>query len=185
MSEDDESSSSPFPLATMSGSPPLAIIDSQVLKGLRDFCAAFQKRYSMQPPEFSDPRGWYGAKDIYDDYSAGIRSCGWFKALLTSAQELDLAGLDSLADPSGDGYQFCMIRCIQFALLKAALARDRAYQPVSPAFPRYFRGVGWDVPAHWNCEIQASNEEFLALASPGPRVQAHQDASLAAAPTSV
>jgi hypothetical protein len=181
-SEDDETFS-PFrlhpqsatgaessPLATMS--VPLAIIDSQVLKELRAFCAAFHQRYIMQPPEFSHPRHWYGVKDIYDDYSAGIRRSGWFQALLTSAQELDLAGLDSLAvaPPTGDGYQFCMIRCIQFALLEAALARDRAYQSVSPAIPRYFRGVGWDVPADWHCEIQASNETFLA----------RQDAAIAA-----
>jgi len=154
----------------MSASPPLAIIDSQVLKELRAFCAAFHQRYVLQPPEFSHPRHWYGAKDMYDDYSVGIRSSGWFKALITSAQELDLAGLNSLADPEGDSYQFCMIRCIQFALLEAALTRDSAYQPVSPAIPRYFRGVGWDVPASWNCEIQASNETFLA----------RQDAAIAA-----
>ena len=166
MSEDDETT----PLATMS-SPPLVIIDPQVLQELISFCATFKRRYMLQPPEFSHPRHWYGAKDIYDDYSAGIRSAPWFQALLTGGTEADMVTLDSLVTTTSDGYQFCMIRCIQFALLETALARDRAYQPVSPAIPRYFRRANWDVPATWNCEIQADNEAFLA----------RQDAAIATA----
>jgi hypothetical protein len=160
------------PLLPATMSAPLGVIDSQVIKQITDLCAAFHRRFIMQPPEFSHPRHWYAFKDIYDDYSAGIRASSWFQGLTTSAHSLDLAGLNSLADPEGDGYQFCMIRCLQFALLETALRRDRAYLSVSPAIPRFFREAGWDVPADWNCEIkaaaspplrvQAANEEFLA-----------------------
>ena len=145
-------------------SAPLTIIDSQVIKQITDLCAAFHRRYVLQPPEFSHPHHWYAFKDIYDDYSAGVRASGWFQGLISSrhVHHLDLAGLNALADPEGDGYQFCMIRCIQFALLDAVLRRDRAYLTVSPAIPRFFREAGWDVPADWNCEIQVANEEFLA-----------------------
>jgi hypothetical protein len=164
-------------LATMSASPslsaPMGVLNSVVMKQITDLCAAFAARYNLQPPEFSHPRHWYGAKDIYDDYSAGLRGSSWFQALITSAHHLDLEGLGSLAvaPPHGDGYQFCMIRCLQFALLEAALRRDRAYKDVSPAIPAWFRAAGWDIPADWHCEIRAANETFLA----------RQDAALAAA----
>jgi hypothetical protein len=154
-------------------SAPLGVIDSAVIKQITTLCTAFKNRYALQSPEFSHPHYWYGAKDIYDDYSAGMRTSSWFEALITSAHHLDLAGLDSLAvcrEIDGDGYQFCMVRCLQFALLEAALARDRAYQTVSPAIPAWFRAAGWDIPATWNCEIRADNEAFLA----------EQDATIAA-----
>jgi len=150
----------------------MAIINSQVLTDLRDFCATFKRRHALQPPEFSHPRTWYRVKDIYDDYSVGIRRVLWFEALLTNGTTADLAALNSLADIDGDGYQFCMIRCMQFAILDAALARDQAGQTVSAAIPRYFRDLGWGVPPTWTCEIQADNEAFLA----------RQDAALAATP---
>jgi hypothetical protein len=156
--------------ASPSLSAPMGVLDSTVAAQITDLCAAFKKRYILQPPEFSHPRHWYGAKDIYDDYSAGLRASSWFQGLITSAHRLDLEGLGSLADPEGDGYQFCMIRCLQFALLEAALRRDRAYQPVSPAIPAWFRAAGWDIPADWRCEVRAANEAFLA----------RQDAAIAA-----
>lgn len=157
---------------------PASIVTPQVLADLRAFCEAFQRRYALQPPEFSHPQSWYGAKDIYDTYSAGIRRADWFQSLITGASSADLAALDSLAlrrDIDGDGYQFCMIRCMQFAILEIALARDQAGQTVSAAIPRYFRDLGWGVPPTWTCEIQADNEAFLA----------RQDAALAATPTQI
>jgi hypothetical protein len=161
-------------------SAPLALIDSATIAQIKSLCADFKTRYFLQPTEFSHPQMWYGAKDIYDRYTADTRASSWFQGLITDATAADLEALGALADPAGDGYQFCLIRSLQIALLGAALDRDRAYQAVSPAIPAWFRAAGWDIPADWRCEIRAANETFLALASPGPRVQARQDAAIAA-----
>jgi hypothetical protein len=152
-------------------SAPLDVLNSAVIAEIKALCAAFADRYALQPPEFSSYRHWYAFEDMYNDYTAGTRASSWFQGLITSAHRLDLEGLNSLADIRGCGYQFCLIRSLQFALLRAALDRDRTYQAVSPAIPAWFRAAGWDIPADWRCEIRAANEAFLA----------RQDAAIAAA----
>ena len=146
------------------------IMDAARMDSLRDFCAGFAARYSLQPPEFAHPQTWYRFKNIYERYSASIRSSDWFQRLITDATSADLDAFATLADQDEDGYQFCMIRCLQFALLGAALQRDEALESVSTAIPVWFRGQGWHIPADWVCEVRAANDAYLT----------RQDAALAA-----
>lgn len=137
---------------------------------LREFCAGFAARYALQPPEFSSPRGWYGAQDIYKRYASDLLNEEWFETLIASATDAELETLNSLT-VDGQGYQFCMIRHIQLTLLERSSSRDARHEPVSAAIPTWFRRQQWGLPADsWNCEIVAANDVFLA----------QQDAALAA-----
>lgn len=183
--------SAPTHTATMT-----PLMNNDAATAIRNFCAAFARRRFMTAPEFSAPASWHAFRDQYEQDLAGqlhpIRT-QWFADMVRRATAADLDALDALRTEEGadgflganpgvpgqaakpDGFQVCMIRCIQQNLLEKAYeiwdGDNRQWDPVlkrhvhaaSPAIPTWFRAHGWNLPEDW-----APNGEDYVGAPPPP-----------------
>jgi hypothetical protein len=136
------------------------VITPDVAESFTAWCAAFNHRNYLQPPEFSDlaamaaghVNGW---DDLFgDDYRNPIGprqnplDAPWFSRLLTEATTGDLEALEN----AGAGARH-YLRFFQRILLTKAHETDLAGLPVSPYIPVTFRAKGWGgLDELWLCE---------------------------------
>ena len=129
-----------------------SIITDSVTAEIAAFCRAFADRYSLQPPEFTDPRYALGPfADLYERDLHGVTHplrSSWYERMIASATAADLDALTAAFDKT-DSYANTFRVFLMGRLTNAAYRAFKADLEVSAAFPDWLRAAGWNVPVDW------------------------------------
>lgn len=122
---------------------------------LSEWAVAFLRRWSHQPPEFSDVRYLDEYEYLYRRNIEGHVNpiyADWFPRLVEEATAADLALLETALGTEGGkkGY----LRFFQYELMGVARQADQEGRPCSAILPGWFRNKGWGVE-RWRCEGDA------------------------------